>query len=173
MPDEPLPQGPAPAGDAPTRRIPLVGVVLAAAAALLFVGGTLLSVLSAEDAEIEGEKPRPALSELMADSQLVVEGTALSITRLGEPRDAAVVAKVNVEEVVASPGTDAPTEVVIFDRGFRENWIEGQRMLLFLGAEGTLPAGAEFQVRERCVLEEEALPCPYDVAEVERLADDE
>jgi hypothetical protein len=125
------------------------GLALAAVGAMIFVGGTLWSVLSAEEAEIEGERPRPPLEEV-----------------LGEPRDAGVRATLDVDEVLSTSEEQAPTEVVIYDRGFRESWSEGQEMVVFLGAEGGLPQGAEFRVVERCILEEGSLPCPYDLDEI-------
>lgn len=121
-----------------------------------------MSVLSAEEAEIEGEQPRPPLSSLMEETETVVRGTAQEITRLGQPRDAGVVATIRVEEVLSRRGSEAP-EIRIFDTGFRESWIEGQEMVLFLAPGKDLPDGAEAEVLERCVLDEDALPCPYDL----------
>ena len=148
------------------RGLSPLGIALAAVAALIFVGGTLWSVLSAEEAEIEDEKPRPTLATVMNDSQLVVRGEATTVERLGEPRDAGVLATVAVEEVLVSSGGEAPTELRIYDQDFRETWSEGQHMLLFLGAEENLPGDAELQVRERCILDEGGLPCPYDEADI-------
>jgi hypothetical protein len=142
------------------------GLALAAVGAMIFVGGTLWSVLSAEEAEIEGERPRPPLEEVMAGSDLVLRGVTEDVMRLGEPRDAGVRATLDVDEVLSTSEEQAPTEVVIYDRGFRESWSEGQEMVVFLGAEGGLPQGAEFRVVERCILEEGSLPCPYDLDEI-------
>jgi len=149
------------------ERPPAIGLALAAVAAVVFVGGTLWSVLSAEDAEIEDEQPRPTQSEVMADTELVVEGVATSVTRLGDPSDAGVRAVIEIDEVLASDSEAEPTEVVVYDRDFRESWGAGQEMLLFLGTQGRLPEGAEYRVVERCLLNEEALPCPYDPAATE------
>ena len=66
-----------------------------------------------------------------------------------------------------SDSAEEPAEVVVYDRDFRETWGAGQEMLLFLGAEGRLPEGADYRVVERCLLDEEALPCPYDPAAIE------
>jgi hypothetical protein len=147
-----------------------LGLTIGAIAALVFVVGTLLSLLSADDSETPEETlERPALPALIDQSQLVVEGTARSVERLGDPSDAGVIATVAIERVVASASAE-PDEVTIFDRGFRETWSEGQRMLLFLSVEGSLPGDADFRVRERCILEEGAQPCPYEVDEIERLS---
>jgi hypothetical protein len=143
-----------------------IGLALAAIAALVFVGGTLWSVLSAEEAEIENEQPRSSLSEVMDESDLVVRGVSGSILRLGDPSDAGVRAEVQVEEVLTGKGAGSSSEIVIFDRDFRESWIMEQEMVLFLSREEGLPEGAEFRVRERCILEEEALPCPYDLSDL-------
>lgn len=147
------------------------GLAFAAVAALIFVGGTLWSVMSAEEAEIEGEQPRPSFQEVMSDSDLVVRGVAGEITRLGEPRDAGVRVTVEVDEVLTASAEDpAPPQVVVYDQGFRENWIEGQEMVVFLGGEEELPEGTEFRVIERCILEDRSLPCPYDLDEVRATA---
>ena len=152
------------------KRPPAIGLALAAVAALIFVGGTLWSVLSAEDAEIEDEQPRPTLSEVMEDSRLVVRGVADSVMRLGDPSDAGVKAVIRVDEVVAAASEDEePSEVVVFDKDFRESWGAGQDMLLFLGTEGALPEDAEYRVLERCIFDEETLPCPYDTGDIEVL----
>ena len=149
------------------RRVPPIGLALAAVAAFIFVGGTLLSVLSANDDTPEEATARPTLSALMADTQMVVRAEASSVLRLGEPRDAGVLAEVTVEEVVVAPedGT-APRTISLYDQGFRESWGEGQHMLLFLGPDEALPEGAEFRVKERCVLDEGGLPCPYEEQEI-------
>ena len=149
------------------ERPPAIGLALAAVAAVIFVGGTLWSVLSAEDAEIEDEQPRPPQSEVMADAELVVNGVATSVTRLGDPSDAGVRAVIEIEEIVLSDSTPEPSEVVVYDKDFRETWGAGQEMLLFLGTQGRLPEGAEYRVVERCILDEEALPCPYDTDAIE------
>ena len=149
------------------ERPPAIGLALAAVAAVIFVGGTLWSVLSAEEAEIEDEQPRPTQSEVMADTELVVNGVATSVTRIGDPSDAGVRAAIEIDEVLLSELTEEPSEVVVYDQDFRETWGAGQEMLLFLATEGQLPEGADYRVIERCILDEEALPCPYDPATLE------
>jgi hypothetical protein len=138
-------------------------------AALVFVVGTLLSLLSADDSETPDPTPaRPALPALVDASQLVVEGEAEIVERIGDPSDAGVIATIDVERVVG-PSAAVLDEVVVFDMGFREGWSEGQRSLLFLSVEGALPGDAEYRVSERCILDGEGFPCPYDIDEVERL----
>jgi hypothetical protein len=155
----------------PSRGASPLGLTIGAIAALVFVVGTLLSLLNADDSESPEETgERPRLAALIDRSQLVVEGTAGSVERLGDPSDAGVIATIAIERIVASTSA-VPDEVTIYDMGFREGWSEGQTMLLFLSVEGTLPGDADFRVRERCILEEGALPCPYEVEAIERLAD--
>ena len=154
------------------KRFTFVGFVLAGAAATIFVGGTLLSLMSADDSETEPEnRERPPLSELVETSQLIAEGTAERVERFGDASDPGVIATIEIDTVIASPAA-SPDEVIIYDQDFRENWTEGQRLLLFLGVEGSLPGDAEFRVRDRCVLEDVAMPCPYDAAEIRRAVDD-
>jgi hypothetical protein len=104
---------------------------------------------------------------LLEDSELVVHGVARSVSRLGDPSDAGVRADIEVDEVLSSASDSSqPSEVVVYDRDFRETWGAGQEMLLFLGTRGELPEGAEYRVLERCLFDEESLPCPYDPADI-------
>lgn len=153
--------------DTTRRRAPL-GLAVGAVAALIFVGGTLLSLLSTSDGNEDEPRERPSVETLMADTDLVVDGEVRTVRRIGEPRDPSVIAFIVVEDVVTPPDADLE-EILVFDEGFEETWSEGESVLLFLGAEEGLPQGAKLRVRERCVLEDDALACPYDLAEVERL----
>lgn len=168
MPDEVVPQIDA-GDDGGRKRFSVLGMVLAAGAAIIFVGGTLLSVLTADESTPEQERERPSLASLMDDAELVVRGTATSITRVGEPRDAGALATISVDRVI-TPTDEAAEEIRVYDHGFRESWLQGQQMLLFLNVEGSLPEGAEFRVLDRCVLEDRAVPCPFAEEDIERLA---
>jgi hypothetical protein len=152
--------------------LPAVGIALAAVAAVVFIGGTLLSLLTAGDGEPPEPAERPTLEALMADTDLVVEGTAEVVRRLGEPRDPGVVVLIRLDDVVVPAGVELD-EVLIYDKGFREDWGEGQEVLLFLRGEDDLPQGAKFRVRERCILQTPgALECPYEMPDIERLGRD-
>lgn len=164
------PRGPAPASS--TRRVSATGLTLGAVAALIFVGGTLLSVLSANDDTPEETTTRPTLAALMGDTEIVVRARATSVLRLGEPRDAGVLVEVAVEEVLVAPPEAGLEELAVYDKGFRESWGEGQHMLLFLGEDEELPEGAELRVMERCILDEGGLPCPYEEQDIKARAGD-
>ena len=143
----------------------LVGVFVAVAAAV--VAGLAATGYRGERSAASTTTTRPPdVATLVARSDLLLIGDVATVRRLGDPRDPAVVATLTVERVLTS-GPSPAEPLTVYDKGFKESWRQGQRVLLSLGrARGAAASQARWQVQQRYRFEGSRLLAPFRVADV-------
>jgi hypothetical protein len=112
--------------------------------------------------------PRP-LEEMVSGADEVFVGRVVDARRIGELRDPAVVAVVQVETPLLGQLASGAT-VRVYDRGFVDPWRVGDRALLFVGtarAEAK-DAGAAWRVQHRFSYRSDRLDAPFTLDDVRR-----
>jgi hypothetical protein len=138
------------------RRPPwwLLAVVVAVIA--VAVAGNFATGYRGRSEPASTTEPQPSLASLAARSDTIVEGRVVAVRRLGQPRDPTVVATIAVDERLKPPSGAATIQVT--DRGFVEDWSEGDRVLLFVRSGRVV----------RRYVEGKGRPLPFTVDEVRR-----
>ena len=141
----------------------LVGVFVAVAAAVV-VGLAATGYRGEQSAASTTTTRPPGAATLVARADAVVVGDVTRLRRLGDPSDPAVVATIGVRQTIRSPGAGRLT---VYDKGFKESWQRGQRVLLFLGrARGAAAGEARWQVQERYRFDGSRLLAPFSLTQV-------
>ena len=106
----------------------------------------------------------PDVAAIAGRADAIVVGDVASLRRLGDPSDPAVVATIDVQRSITPAG---PAPVTVYDKGFRESWQRGQRVLLFLRRPtGAAAAQARWRVQQRFRFDRGKLLAPFTVDDV-------